>query len=232
MATQTGPGRPAGQPVRAVQWGDLRRLTPFNRSFGFDRGQPVDRYYIERFLRHSSSDIRGQVLEVGDPGYTRAFGADRVTASVVLDIKPDNPQATVIGDLETGRGIPQGVFDCLIVTQTLHLVYEVRHAVAQMYAALAPGGVLLATAPGISQIVREDMDRRGDYWRFTTRALLELVSEVFPRPGVTVEAHGNLLTSVALLYGLAAEELLEREFAYDDPDYQLLITVRAVKPAA
>ena len=34
-----------------LELGSLRRTTPISSSFGFDRGQPIDRYYIEDFLR-------------------------------------------------------------------------------------------------------------------------------------------------------------------------------------
>ena len=214
-----------------IRWSDLRRLTPVSRSFGFDRGQPVDRYYIEAFLQHHSADIRGRVLEIGDPGYTRRFGGDRVTCSDVLHVEPGNPYATLVGDLATGQGVPHETFDCMILTQTLFMIYDVHGAVAHAYAALKPGGVLLATLPGISQIVRYDMDRWGDYWRFTTRSAHQLFTEVFPAGCVTVETHGNVLAAIAFLHGLAASELLPEELDYRDDDYQLLITVRAIKPS-
>ena len=40
----------SGPRVGRVRFGSLRRLTPISRAFGFDRGLPIDRYYIERFL--------------------------------------------------------------------------------------------------------------------------------------------------------------------------------------
>jgi hypothetical protein len=67
--------------VGQIRFGDLRRLTPISRSFGYDRGQPIDRYYIANFLGRHSGDIRGHVLEIGDDRYTRRFGGDRVTHS-------------------------------------------------------------------------------------------------------------------------------------------------------
>ena len=118
----------------------------------------------------------------------------------------------------------------MIVTQTLFLIYDIHAAVAHIWAALKPGGVLLATLPGISQVVRYDMDRWGDYWRFTTRSARQLFAEAFPAESVTVEAHGNVLTAVAFLHGLAAGELSCEELDYRDDDYQLLVTVHAVKP--
>ncbi len=94
---------------------------------------------------------------------------------------------------------------------------------------LKPGGVLLATVPGISQISRYDMDRWGDFWRFTTLSATRVFQEVFGRRDLTVEAFGNVLTAMALLQGLSVEELTIRELDHRDPDYELLITVRACK---
>jgi hypothetical protein len=118
----------------------------------------------------------------------------------------------------------------MILTQTLQFIYDVKEAIRHSYQALVPGGVLLVTIPGISQISRYDMDRWGDLWRFTTLSAKKLFEEVFPQGNVEVEAYGNVLTSVAFLHGLAAEELTTDELNYSDPDYQLLITIRAVKP--
>lgn len=214
-------------PVRLGHW---RRLRPFSRVFGLDRGLPIDRYYIERFLAAHAQDIKGRVLEVADDYYTRRFGGDRVVQSDVLHATTGNPRATIIGDLAGGEGLPAGAFDCLLLTQTLQMIYDVRAAVAQACRMLAPGGVVLATLPGISQISRYDMDRWGDYWRFTdlsARRLFESTSGM----QVTIEVFGNVLTAAAFLHGLAAEELKARELDATDADYQLLVAVRAVNGA-
>ena len=214
---------------RSVRLGDLRRLTPISRVFGFDRGTPIDRYYIERFLKTFSGDIEARVLEIGAAEYTRRFGSDRVTHSDVLHAVAGNPVATLIGDLSTGEGIPEDMFDCMILTQTLSCIYDVHRAIASCYRALKPGGVVLATVPGISQISRYDMDHWGDYWRFTTLSAKKLFEEVFGQGNVKVDAYGNVLAAIAFLQGLAYEELKVGELEYHDPDYELLITVRAVK---
>jgi hypothetical protein len=215
---------------KSVRWGNLRRLTPVSRVFGLDRGQAIDRYYIERFLQKYNADIRGCVLEIGDSTYTRQFGRQQVTCSEVLHATSGNPTATVIGNLETAEGLPQEGFDCVILTQTLPFIYDTKAAVANIYAALRPGSVLLATLSGISQISRYDMERWGDYWRFTSLSARRLCEEVFPPANVTVEAHGNVLAAIAFLHGLASHELREQELDFRDPDYEVSITVRAVKP--
>lgn len=141
-------------PTRAVRFGDFRRLVPFSREFGFDRGTPVDRFYIEWFLSCCEADIRGRVLEIGDNSYTKRFGGNRVTHSDVLHVQEGNPQATFIGDLTSAEHIPSDVFDCIILMQTLHLIYDMKAAMRTLYRILKPGGVLLATVPGISQLER------------------------------------------------------------------------------
>jgi hypothetical protein len=70
----------------------------------------------------------------------------------------------------------------------------------------------------------------GDYWRFTSLSAQRLCASAFPPANVRVEAHGNVLAAVAFLHGLAREELRPEELDTKDPDYEVLITVRAVKP--
>ena len=148
-------------PLGGARFGNLRRVVPISRYFGFDRGQPVDRHYVERFLARHAADVRGRVLEVGDDSYTRQFGGDRVTVRDVLHVNEHNPQATIVDDLASGERIPSDAFDCVILTQTLHLVYDIQAAVRTLHRILKPGGVLLLTVPGISQLDSGSGIRRG-----------------------------------------------------------------------
>ncbi len=236
-------------PIGMVRFGSFRRLRPINKQFGWSRGTPIDRYYIERFLElHSGQseyvlgDIRGRVLEVGDEKYTRRFGtfhngpADEVPAGCVtsLDVlqgDDSNPIATIVGDLATGEGIPSEAFDCVICTQTLLLIYDVHAAVRTLHRILKPGGVLLLTVPGISQLCRPDFDIWGDYWRFTSLSVRRLLEEAFPAENVTVGSHGNVHVATAFLYGLVVEDLRPQALDLHDPDYEVTITARAVKAA-
>ena len=215
--------------VGTVRFGSLRRVTPISRQFGLDRGQAIDRYYIESFLARYATDIRGHVLEIGDDSYTRKFGDGRVTRSDVLHLQSGNPKATLVADLANAQHISSNSFDCIIFTQTLQFIYDVRAALSHLHRILKPGGRLLATLPGISQISRYDMDRWGDFWRFTSLSGRRLFEESFPAGNVTVQAYGNVLVAIAFLTGLASEELKQEELDQSDRDYELLITVRAIK---
>lgn len=205
-----------------------RRRTPASVYFGYDRGQPVDRYYIENFLAANAEDIRGRVLEIGDNSYTRQYGGEKVTVSDVLHVHEGNPAATIVADLARGDNIPSNAFDCVILTQTLQLVYDVHAAVGTLYRILKPGGVVLATVPSITSI--GDTDWEGTwFWGFTHLSANRLFGEVFSPENVTVEPYGNVLSASAFLYGLSSHELWRKELDHRDAHYQVTITVRAVK---
>jgi SAM-dependent methyltransferase len=222
------PRRRHRSPARAL---GLTRLEPVSRTFGFERGKPIDRWYIERFLAAHASDVRGRVLEVAESTYSQWYGGADVERSDVLYAASGNPQATIVGDLTSGEGIPVGAFDCFVMTQTLPFIYEVADAVRGAHRLLRHGGVVLASVPGMSQVSREDQRDWGDWWRFTSQGARRLFADVFGDDAVEVSAHGNVLAACAFLYGLAAEDLTQAQLVHRDPDYELVTTVRAVKRA-
>jgi len=217
-------------PIGGVDFSDLRRLTPISRDDGYDRGAPIDRYYIEGFLEQHSQDIRGHVLEIAENTYTRRFGGSRVTQSDVLHAAPGNPNATIVADLAKADQISSNTFDCIICTQTLQVIPDVEAAVRTLHRILRPGGILLATFSGIGKIYRDRQHPWGDHWRLTTLSARWLFAKVFPIDCLEVTANGNVLVAVASLHGLAVEELSRTELDFVDPDYELLVTVRAAKP--
>lgn len=220
------------QPNRAgsLDLGDLRRLTPVSDLFGFDRGLPIDRYYIGAFLGRHASDIRGRVLEMGDASYTHQFGGERVTQSDVLDVVDGNPDATLVADLTCADQIPSDTFDAIVCTQTLQMIYDFRAAMTHLHRILKPGGVLLLTAGQITKIARrEGRDDWGEYWHFTAQALEHIATEVFPARNTTIDTYGNVLTASSFLYGIASDELSPEELAHEDPDYEVIVALRSVK---
>jgi SAM-dependent methyltransferase len=215
---------------QAVSWGDLDRSSPVSQVWGLDRGKPVDRYYIEQFLDVHGSDIRGRVLEIKDSGYTRLFGTTAVTDSQVLDIDATNAHATIVADLSKAVDVASEQFDCVILTQTLHIIYDLRGALGHAKRILKSGGVLLCTVPAVSRVNYEDGGlESGDYWRLTRSAVVRLFSELFAAGDVEVTTFGNVRTSTAFLYGLAIEDLGGRDLAFHDPWFPLVHGIRAVK---
>ncbi len=216
-------------PVGGVDFGSLRRVTPISREFGFDRGLPIDRYYIEKFLAENKADVKGRVLEIGDNSYTRQFGGDSVTQSDVLHVVEGNPLATIVGDLTNAEHIPSDAFDCLVLTQTLQMIYDLQAALKTIYRILKPGGVALVTIPGISHISDDEWAKYWS-WNFTSKSGRQMFEEFFPKANIQVETHGNVLAAIAFLQGLATEELQKAELDQRHRQYEVIITVRAVKP--
>jgi SAM-dependent methyltransferase len=213
-----------------VRWGNLRRRRPFSDDWGFDRGLPVDRFYIESFLSLCADVIRGRVLEVAEPLYTRRFGGDRVTSSDVVDIDASNEAATIVADLALPGSLPAERFDCAIVTQTLQYVDDPVAAVSNLSQALAGGGTLLLTVPCMSRLDPEQ--RQLDRWRFTPLGLEDLIRRGCPQGELDVRGYGNVLAATAFLMGLAADELRRAELEDLDPDFPLVACARARKSAA
>jgi glycosyltransferase involved in cell wall biosynthesis len=212
-----------------INFGSFQRCTPISRQFGFDRGMPVDRYYIEKFLEDHANGIRGRVLEVGDDAYSRRFGGGAVTQQDILHVVPGFPTATIVADLAAAPHIPSQSFDCVILTQTLHYIFDLQGAAATLHRILKPGGVALITLPGVSRICRDQEDTESDCWRFTTASGRKLFARPFGPDNIDVRAYGNVKTAVAFLEGLAAKDLTKADLEKHDPDYQVVIAVTARK---
>jgi SAM-dependent methyltransferase len=209
---------------RPARLGSLRRTRPLSDQWGRDRGTPIDRYYIERFLERERASVHGRVLELLDDSYTRRFGTGVVQGDV-LDIDEGNPNATIVADLARADAVPSASFDCFILTQTLQFVYDLPAAVGHVSRILKPGGVVLCTLPSVSRVARRYLET--EYWRFTAASARTLFEAGFEPELVAVESHGNVLASIAFLAGLAAEELSVQELEDADPFFPTVVCVAA-----
>ncbi len=215
---------------RVRDFSALRSVFPYRSEFGYHRGQCIDRYYIEKFLHVCRADIRGSVLEVHDNHYTRQFGGDRVSRSEIVDVDVRNAARTMTADLTNVTSIAANEFDCVICTQVLNLIYDYSAAVRTLHSILKPGGVLLATVPGISKVVPPHMSGAGvDCWRFTSVSARRAFADHFGPDNTDVVAYGNVLSAVAFLNGLVVPELTPEELDYHDPEYEVVLAVRAQK---
>jgi SAM-dependent methyltransferase len=204
-----------GLPGRRIDWGDVARRAPFSSVYGWDRGLPVDRFYIDAFMAQNQHLVTGSVLEVRSPLYARRYGApEEIT---VLDIDRENREATLVADLNVPDSLPASAFDCVILTQTLQYT---RPAVAlrNVNRSLRPGGAALVTVPCLGRIDPEAASV--DYWRWTPQGLRQTCEEA----GVhaTVRGHGNSLAAAACMLGVAAEEIPAGRLANEDPAFPVV----------
>ena len=211
----------------ALNVGRIRSSKPLSNDWGYDRGTPIDRHYIEGFLARHAADVKGRVLEVQEDDYSRRFGGDRVSQVDILNVDDSNPRATIVGDLADAATLPAGQFDCIILTQTLHLVFDMAAAIANVHRALRPGGVLLITVPGISPLDALAF-RDSWYWSLTEPSLRRLLSGPFDPQKVELETFGNLYAATAFLHAAAVEEVSKRKLDRFDRRYPVIVAARAV----
>ena len=196
---------------------------PVSRKFGIERGNAIDRFYIENFLEKNKELIHGDCLEIAENTYTLKYGEGRVRNSYVLHVKGWGNNA-IKGNLETGEGIEEDKYDCAIITQTLMFIFDIHKAAANIYKMLKKGGCALITVAGISQISRYDAELWGSYYGFHRDALTRLLVPLFGAENVEVYSYGNIKTAVAMLCGLCQEDLVQEDFEPNDLDYPVILS--------
>lgn len=202
-----------------------KNVEPLSYKFGFDRGTPITRYYIEKFLNSNKTYIKGRVLEIHDSKYTKKYGGKNVTQADALDIDTGNRLANIFGDLRNLRNVKTGTYDCLIVTQTFGMIDDYEAAVKECHRILKKGGVLLGTAVSMGPMGNP----KYSYWRFTAAAVKFVFGRHFGDRGLFIQSYGNALAGQASWVGIAREELKDDELDYHDSRFPLLIGFRAKK---
>jgi SAM-dependent methyltransferase len=203
----------------------IKQTKPLSRKFGFDRGTPIDRFWIEDFVRKYKTDINGHVLEIGDRRYTTMFGSSNVTKSDILDLDSNNKTATIHADLSNVIGVKDNTYDCIIVTHVLGLIPEYEKAIAECYRMLKPNGVLLLTVSCFSPFPTHTQS----FWRFTPKGIGLVIEKYFGKTNVTTSSYGNVLTGQCFWVGMSQEELTKEQLEYNDSEYPCIATCRAIK---
>jgi len=210
-----------GLPV--PRWGNLRRVTPFSGIFGFDRGTPVDRFYLHRFLDANRALITGRVLEVQVPSYTRTYGQG-VETSHTVDITPEF-KPTYMCDLADAPQIPSDSYDCVLLPNTFQHVADLPGVLRTVLRIVKPGGHVLASAPTLLPLIPDGDDN----WRLSPAGWRKTLAREWPGCDVAVDGHGNCLTAIAAMHGLVLEELTDEELRANDPRYPVLVTIKCRK---
>jgi SAM-dependent methyltransferase len=209
------------------RWGNLRRVRPFSDSFGFDRGTPVDRHYLEKFLGEHRDLITGDVLEIQSAGYAQRYGHDLGRVHSV-DIRPEF-QPTFVCDLAHSDDVlPSSAYDCFLLPNTLQHLREPEAALSHALRVVKPGGAILASSAGFLPLISD----APDYWRLSEAGWIELAGRVWKGCDVQVWSYGNCLVAVAAMLGLALEELTPAELDAHDPRYPVLVVACCRKPHA
>jgi len=196
-----------------------------SRTFGYDRGVPIHRYYVDRFFEANAHRIHGRCLEFSDSGYVRRFGGGRPTRIDVLDQSAENPNATIVADLTQPNDIPSDMFDCIVCVHVLHLVYEADVFTSELHRLLAPEGTLIVAVPGTSMID----PNWTEYRRWTPLGIRTLLGQFFRPSDIQVECYGNSLAAAAEMRGLASDEIAPWDLDTKDDIFPVEVGGVAVK---
>jgi hypothetical protein len=202
------------------RWGNLRRTTPFSSTYGFERGQPIDRYYLHKFLASHHDLIAGDVLETQGSSYAERFGHD-LTRADSFDNEPRFQPTYLCDFADCGSIIPDRAYDCLLLPNTLMHFRELDRCLAHALRVVRPGGAILASVAGLLPLTSD----AADYWRLTPDGWREKLAVAWGGTRLEVAGHGNCLASVGAQLGLALEELTEAELDVQDPRYPVLTTI-------
>ena len=205
------------------------KVEPVSRTFGAERGKAVDRVYIEKFLDENKKYIKGTVMEIESDDYIKKFGGNHVDREIILHVKGWGGKNVIKGDFETGEGVQENMVDCLICTQTLQYIYDLKKAAHNIYKILKSNGIALIKVPGIKSLSQYHDENWGEQWSFTERSVARIFSDEFGKEQVEVFSYGNVKVAMAFLYGLCKEDLEEEDFGYCDKQFPFIIAARVIK---
>ncbi len=200
-------------------------VEPISTKYGFDRGKPVDRYYIEKFMSENSSLIKGVCLEITDTAYTEKYGAEKVTKADALDINKNNKMATIYGDLRDLNNVESNTYDCVIITQTFVMIDDYESAIKECHRIIKPGGYALVTMPCLGPVWNID----NHFWRWTRASAEFLFKKYFPNDLLEVQTYGNALAGQCFWVGLSLDEISTEELEYNDKFFPVIVSVKVRK---
>lgn len=202
----------------------LKKLSPLSPKYGMNRGVPIDRYYIGKFLLEHKKDIKGVCLEIRDNRYGQEY-ASQIEKLDILDLDPSNQLANLHGDLRALNNILDNTYDCIILTQVLQYIDNLTLTVKECRRILKPDGILLITVPTFSRLD----PKATEYWRFTAKGLEYLLKPIFGPEKIETKSYGNVLSGLGFWVGQSTEELSSKKLDYKDEMFPITIAARTVK---
>lgn len=206
----------------------INSTKPISKYYGLERGNSIDRYYIDKFLEKNKNKIRGNCLEILNNNYTTKYGISKNIKSDVLDIEKENKKANIIDDLRNLKKISDNTYNCIILTQVLQFIDDLDSAISECFRILKPGGVLLATLPSISRIDCV-ANIKGDFWRFTKASAKFLFEKQFESSKLDISSFGNAKSGAYFFVGFSQEDVSQKILEENDQNFPVIITVRAQK---
>jgi SAM-dependent methyltransferase len=206
----------------SIDFGDLKRRWPFSHRFGFDRGAPVDRYYLQQFVAAIGPKVRGRCLEIGGTLVNRGVYKLEVDEFRTLDLPHSGVADDLMGDAADPDVFAADSWDSILAFHVLEHCPDPFAVVHNIHRWLTPGGHAFIVVPCAQRM----HNFPGDYWRFMPDGLRVLFKEFAE---AHVSAYGNPLTVVSSFLGLSHTELPPEDMDFVHPDYPVISCVVARK---
>jgi len=207
----------------AVSWGDLRRLTPICSRFGFSRGEPVDRYYLRRWLDEIRDEVTGVVVELGGKNTNvTLYGFSKASEYHALDLDASSAHVDIQGDVLDATALEPESADTILLFNVLEHCPSPETAVVNVRRWLRAGGRVFCMVPSVQRSHRYPKD----YWRPLPDAMTWLFRDY---DEVALRVFGNPTAAVACLMGIAADELDPAELDAEHADFPVATCLRATK---
>ncbi|MGX7896310.1 glycosyltransferase family 2 protein [Tsuneonella sp. HG222] len=214
--------------LQKLDFGDLARRRPVGTAFGRDRGTSIDQFYIDKFFQRHAGAMRGRIewlrpepapaLPEGNFAYTfeaEPSGANRVReVAAKFEYEP--------------ASAPDG-HDCIAWHHGAHDPLELERLIARSRVRLNPGGVLLATLPGVAGGVQTA--GADGFWAPTPDGARRMFEREFGEGNVEVTSFGNVYAATSFLQGLAVEDIDAAWLDGVDPAFPLVLGIAARRPA-
>ena len=208
--------------INTIDWGDLKRRFPLCNLFGFTRGIPIDRYYLDKFISEIRPQVTGTVLEVGGLLQNRElYQFSQATEYHTLDIAA-NPGVTQIGDVHDLAMFKPNSLDAVVIFNVLEHCHNPWIVVKNIYIWLKEGGKCFCMVPSAQRL----HDFPGDYWRPLPDGMQQLFQDFRQRK---LYVYGNPMTVIASFMGISAQELSHEELNDFHPDYPVTTCMVARK---
>lgn len=183
---------------------------------------PIDRYYINKFLKDSFSldgfPSNGTSLEFGEIRYSKFFAGTRY--KWLYAKKFSIVDSVVSGDILANNDI-KIQFDLIVSTQVIPFVSNPDLYMQKVCDLLKPNGVLLLTSPGLGVFTSKyDAERWGDFGRYSMQALINFVP-----PGFKISlnrGYGNFNSLRKLNNNVSAFRVRESILLHNEPNEEVI----------
>lgn len=212
-------------PSGGLDFGSFKRRAPFCPDFGYSRGTPIDRYYLDKFIAEIRDEVVGDTLEIGGKRQNQElYGFTRAASYLTMDVAP-HPDVEVVADVHNAAAFPPGSVDTVVLLNVLEHCENPPLAVENVHRWLRDGGRVFCMVPNAQRV----HGAPNDFWRPLPSAI-DLLFSAFPERRLFV--YGNALSAVASLLGVAAEELSGEDLDWRDDEYPVATCIVARKHSA